>query len=57
MEHILQETVLQHMENKEVFDDRQNGLTKGKSCLTNLIAFCDEVTALVCRGRPTDVIY
>lgn len=57
MEHILQEIVLQHMENKEVFDDRQNGLTKGKSCLTNLIAFCDEVTALVCRGRPTDVIY
>lgn len=43
MEQILQETVLQHMENKEVFDDSQRGLAEGKSCLTNLIAFCDEV--------------
>lgn len=56
MEQILQETVLQHMENKEVFDDSHCGLTKGKSCLANLIAFCDEVTALVCKRRSTDVV-
>ncbi|KAF1469936.1 tRNA-specific adenosine deaminase 1, partial [Megadyptes antipodes antipodes] len=56
MEQLILETISRHMKDKKIVKSSQHGFTKGKSCLTNLKDFFDEVTGLVDEGRAVDVI-
>ena len=56
MEEILLEDMLRYMKNKWVIQDSQYGFTKGRSCLTSVMAYV-AMTALVDKGKATDVIY
>lgn len=57
MEQITPEAISKRIKDKKVIGSSQHGFMKTKSCLTNLIAFYDEMTSLVDKGRAVDSIY
>uniref|UniRef100_A0A8C3F555 Reverse transcriptase domain-containing protein n=1 Tax=Chrysemys picta bellii TaxID=8478 RepID=A0A8C3F555_CHRPI len=57
MEQVLKESILKHLEERKVIRNSQHGFTKGKSCLTNLIAFYEEITGSVDEGKAEDVLF
>ncbi|KAG6929206.1 hypothetical protein G0U57_006166 [Chelydra serpentina] len=57
MEQVLKESILNHLKEGKVIRNSQHGFTKGKLCLTNLIAFYDEITGSVDEGKAVDVLF
>jgi len=53
----MMEQLIKQVEEQKVSRSSQHGFTKGKSCLTNLIAFYDGMTAWVHEGRAVDIVY
>ncbi|CAM4611179.1 unnamed protein product, partial [Lepidochelys kempii] len=57
MEQVLKESILKHLHERKVIRNSQHGFTRGRSCLTNLIAFYDEITGSVDEGKAVDVLF
>ena len=57
MEQIILGVLTGYMQDNQGIRPRQCGFMKGRSCLTNLISFYDQVTCLMDEGKAVDVIY
>jgi len=56
-EQLILEVIIKEAEEKKVIRSSQHGFTKPKSCLTNLIAFYDDMTGWVDEGRAVGAVY
>ena len=57
LESIIRESIVDHLNAQSLLLQSQHGFTKGKSCLTNLLSFLEDVTSAIDEGKPVDVIY
>jgi len=57
MERFILSALTRHVKDHQGIRPSQHAFMKGRSCLTNLISFYDQVTRLVDEGKAVDVIY
>src|SRR6218665_2617889 len=57
MERIIKNDMTEHLAEYNVINNSQHGFPKGRSCLTNLLEFLEEVYEKLDEGRAVDVLY
>jgi len=57
MEKFILSVLTWHVKDNQGIRPSQHGFMKGRSCLTNLLFFYDQVTRLVDEGKAVDVVY
>ncbi|KAF1517439.1 hypothetical protein FQV19_0016785, partial [Eudyptula minor] len=57
MERFILRALTRHERDNQGIRPSQHRFTRGRSCLTNLISFYDQVTRLVDEGKAVDVVY
>jgi hypothetical protein len=57
LESIIKDSIIKHLADNLLINDSQHGFVKGRSCLTNLLEFLEDVTNSLDKGKPVDVIY
>lgn len=56
MEQVILEVINKHVKEKQATRSSQHGFTKRRSCLTNLITFCEDMGGWVDEWRIVDVV-
>lgn len=56
-ESIIKEAIVDHITTYDTLNRTQHGFIKGRSCLTNLLTFLEEVTDMLDRKLPVDIVY
>eukprot|EP00061_Rhincodon_typus_P004628 g23049.t1 len=57
LEKILRDKIYKHLEANVLIRDKQHGFVLGRSCLTNLIKFSEDLTKMNDEGKSVDVVY
>ena len=54
---IIRDQIVNFLEDNNLIKDSQHGFMSGRSCLTNLLDFMEEVTRELDNGNCVDVVY
>lgn len=57
MESVLRDEIRNHLNRNKLIIESQHGFTEGRSCLTNLLLFLEDVTSAIDNGNPLDTVY
>ena len=57
LESVLKDAIVSHLKRHRLLNKTQHGFVSGRSCLTNLLTFLEDVTKSVDEGLSVDVIY
>ena len=57
MESIIKDAISKHLESNTLIKDSQHGFSSGKSCLTNLLIYLEQVTSEMDKGVPVHTLY
>lgn len=57
MEQVFLKTISRHVKEKKITCSSQQRFSKGKSCLSNLISFYNEITVLMDERGAVDTVF
>ena len=57
MESLIKDAIVEHLARNNLIRSSQHGFTAGRSCLTNLLEYMEELTSLVDEGFAVDMFY
>ena len=57
MERLVRNAIVDHMTENNHFSASQHGFTSGKSCITQLLEFMEDITESIDNGKDVDIVY
>jgi len=57
LEGVIRDRIYKYLDRQGLIRESQHGFVRGRSCLTNLLEFFEEVTRKVDEGKAVDVVY